>query len=488
MMDPHSEITTFVIFGGTGDLNQRKLIPALFNLHRKKRLPGQCRIIGYSRSDWSDKDFRKRMREAVDTFADYEFAEDEWDAFGKHLHYVQGSFTSEEDFHRLAKELDITEKSNKNVLFYLAAPPKFFPEIISNLGRAGLVRESEGWRRVVIEKPFGTDLDSARELNRIAHRSLKEDQIYRIDHYLGKETVQNVLVFRFANAMFEPVWNRNYIDHVQITVAEEVGVEHRASFYDSVGIIRDIFQNHIFQLLTLVAMEPPSAFEATALHNEKTKVLSAVRPILKHELEQHTVRGQYRDYLAREGVAKNSVTATYAVLRFYIDNWRWQGVPFYLRSGKKLNSKSSEIVIQYKQPPHVMFPIDREITPNRLAICLQPDEGIHATFEAKVPDTAADMRSVPMDFKYAESFGESSIPEAYERLLLDAAMGDASLFTRGDQIELAWELLDPIIQGWHETGKPELAIYDPGSWGPAEAERFLAERGRKWMIECGNDA
>jgi len=487
METDHSQITTFVIFGASGDLNRRKLIPALFNLHRKRRLPGQCRMIGFSTRKWSDDEYRAQMRAGVGEFAQFSFEESEWEFFAKHLSYIPGSFTEKSDFQALASKLQSEAKADDNRLYYLASPPRFFPDIISNLGHAGLVSEGKGWRRVVVEKPFGRDLASAQDLNRTIHRTLNEDQIYRIDHYLGKETVQNVMVFRFANAMFEPVWNRNYIDHVQITVAEDVGVEHRAKFYDNVGVLRDMFQNHLFQLLTLVAMEPPATFEANALRNEKNKILSAVRPILSDQIKTDTIRGQYRGYLNKEGVVHNSKTATYAALRFYIDNWRWQGVPFFLRSGKKLKQKTSEIVIQYKRPPHVMFPLPegQDITANIMTICLQPDEGIHATFEVKVPDTDVEMKSVPMDFKYAESFGESAIPEAYERLLLDAAQGDASLFTRSDQIELGWQLVDPIIQGWAQDGKPELAYYEPGSWGPEEADDFMALGGRRWRIECG---
>ena len=489
MESDHSQITTFVIFGASGDLNRRKLIPALFNLHRKRRLPGQCRVIGFSTRKWSDDEFRSHMRDGVDEFAQLNFEESEWEYFAKHLSYIPGSFSEKSDYKTLASKLQREAGADDNRLYYLASPPRFFPNIISNLGHAGLVSEGKGWRRVVVEKPFGRDLASAQELNQTIHKTLNEDQIYRIDHYLGKETVQNVMVFRFANAMFEPVWNRNYIDHVQITVAEEVGVEHRAKFYDNVGVLRDMFQNHLLQLLTLVAMEPPATFQADALRNEKNKVLSAVRPILSDQIETDTVRGQYTGYLNKEGVAENSKTATYAALQFYIDNWRWQGVPFFLRSGKKLKQKTSEIVIQYKRPPHVMFPMPegQDITANIMTICLQPDEGIHATFEMKVPDTDAEMQSVPMDFKYAETFGEMSIPEAYERLLLDAAQGDASLFTRSDQIELGWQLVDPIIQGWLEDGKPELAYYEPGSWGPEEADEFMALGGRRWRIECGKE-
>jgi len=486
----NSELTTFVIFGASGDLTKRKLIPSLFSLHQKQKLAGGCRIIGFSTSKKSHKEFRAEMRKGIDAFYRDPFEEKEWETFKKHLFYVPGSFTEKEDFKRLANELEKSKGVPDNRLYYLAAPPRFFPNIVENLDDAGLVRESEGFRRVVIEKPFGSDLKSAQVLNKKIHQSLDESQIFRIDHYLGKETVQNVMVFRFANAMFEPVWNRNYIDHVQITVAEDVGVGHRAKFYDNVGVMRDMFQNHLFQLLTLVAMEPPSTFEAEALRNEKKKVLSAVRPILTGQIETDTIRAQYRGYLDKDGVSPNSQIATYAALRFYIDNWRWQGVPFYLRSGKKLKKKTSEIIIQYKRPPHLMFPLpeNRDITANILAICLQPDEGIHATFEVKVPDSDVEMKSVPMDFKYAESFGESAIPDAYERLLLDATEGDASLFTRSDQIETGWELVDPIIQGWLNGGKPELAIYEPGSWGPAEADEFMARSGRRWRIECAGES
>lgn len=323
-------------------------------------------------------------------------------------------------------------------------------------------------------------------LNQGIHEVLNENQIYRIDHYLGKETVQNILVYRFANALIEPVWNRNYIDHVQITVAEDVGVGHRAGYYDGVGVVRDMFQNHLLQLLTLVAMEPPASFSADALRNEKVKVLSAVRPIAANEVASHTIRGQYRGYREEPGIASDSQTATYAAIRLLVDNWRWKGVPFYLRSGKLLAEKTTEILIQFKQPPHLMFPLppESEIPANMLALCLQPDEGIHLRFEAKVPDTTAEMRGVDMEFHYRDSFGPSAIPEAYERLLLDALNGDASLFTRSDQIELGWGLMDPIIAGWHAPDAPSLSVYEPGSWGPAEAEAFLQRDGRGWLRGC----
>ena len=312
---------------------------------------------------------------------------------------------------------------------------------------------------------------------------MKESQIYRIDHYLGKETVQNIMVFRFANSLFEPVWNRNYIDHVQITAAETVDVGHRAGYYDGVGVVRDMMQNHMLQLLALVAVEPPASFEADALRNEKVKVLKSIRPIQPHEVAKYTVRGQYRRYRDAEGVAPKSETATYAEICFYIDNWRWQGVPFHLRSGKALAEKVTNITIVFKEPPHLMFPLPpgAHIPPNHLSICIQPDEGIHFSFQAKVPDTAAEMRSVDMSFHYADSFGPTAIPEAYERLLLDVIKGDASLFTRGDAIELAWSLIDPILEGWQSEYAPPLAFYESGSWGPV----LIGREDFNWIYSCG---
>ena len=375
-----------------------------------------------------------------------------------------------------------------NRLYYLAIAPKLYEQAISNLGAANMVAENHGWRHVVIEKPFGHDLASAQALNTAVHKVLQEDQIYRIDHYLGKETVQNLLVFRFANALFEPVWNRNYIDHVQITATEQVDVGHRAGFYDGVGVVRDMMQNHMMQLLSLVAMEPPASFAADALRNERVKVLNAMRPITAENVAQHTVRAQYKGYCQAEGVAPNSETPTFAALRFYIDNWRWQGVPFYLRSGKALAEKSTEITIFFKRPPHIMFPLpaDTQLAANYLSICIQPDEGIHFSFQAKVPDTAADMRTVDMSFHYNDAFGPTAIPEAYERLLFDALKGDASLFTRADAIELSWQLIDPILTGWASPSAPPLATYEPGSWGPKEADDLLVHDGFMWTQGCGN--
>jgi glucose-6-phosphate 1-dehydrogenase len=479
--------TTIVIFGASGDLTQRKLIPALFSLYRKSRMPAHFHIVGASRTPLGDEGFRKEAREGVDQYANYKFSADEWGAFAQNLFYCAGDYTQGDQGKNLALMLAHIEGEPANRLYYLAMPPKYFPSIVRCLGAAGMTHESEGFRRVVIEKPFGTDLKSARELTNAMYEVLSEQQIYRIDHYLGKETVQNVLIFRFANGIFEPIWNRNYIDHVQITVAEKESVGHRAGYYDGVGVLRDMFQNHLLALMALVAMEPPASFSSTALRNERAKVLTSIRPIPPIACAQNTVRGQYRGYRAEPGVAPDSRTATYAALRLFIDNWRWQDVPFYLRSGKNLVTKTTEIMIQFKSPPQLMFPAARQhdMTPNMLALCLQPDEGIHLRFEAKTPDTVADMRSVNMAFHYKDSFGVQAIPEAYERLLLDALNGDASLFIRNDQIELAWELIDPIIAAWQTPDGPPLDIYEPGSWGPKSAEQFMAVDERQWFCTCG---
>lgn len=478
---------TAVIFGGSSDLTNRKLIPAFFNLFRKERLPSVFKVVGFSTTPMSDVDYRAKLHNGVKEHSTYPFSEEEWLRFAENIHYFAGSALEPKDFQKLSTVLVDLEKGEVDRLYYLATPPALFSPIINNLGAAGLAIEREGWRRVVIEKPFGTDLLSAGELNTEIHKVLKEDQIYRIDHYLGKETVQNLLVFRFANTIFEPLWNRNYIDHIQITVAESVGIEHRGGYYDQVGAIRDMFQNHLLQLLTLVAMEPPSSFKADPLRDERVKVLKAVKPMTRDDVMQHVIRGQYRGYREEVKVDPQSHTETYAAMRLFIENWRWQGVPFYLRSGKCLPAKSSEIIIQFKCPPMNMFklPADYEISSNVLGICLQPNEGIHLRFEAKVPDTLADLRTVDMDFHYRESFGETKIPDAYERLLLDALQGDASLFTRADQTEESWKIIDPIIEGLHSPQSPVLLEYEPGTWGPLEADAFMTKDGRSWYHFCG---
>lgn len=481
---------SIIIFGASGDLTQRKLVPSLFNLFRKERMPEQFRIVGYGNTAFTDEQFRTHLKEGLEEFASFEYTDEEWEQFASNFMYQQGRYTDLADFKKLGALLKSHENGAGNRIYYMATPPGVFPNIIDLLGLTDQLAEQNGWRRVVIEKPFGTDLESARNLNQQIHKALNERQIYRIDHYLGKETVQNILVARFANTIFEPLWNRNYIDHVEITVAEQVGVEHRARFYDHVGVLRDMFQNHLLQLVSLVAMEPPASFDASALRNEKVKLLSAIQPMTQEDVARRTVRAQYEGYRQEEGVDPQSMTPTYAAIQLKIDNWRWQGVPFYLRSGKCLKEKLSQITIEFKEPPHFLFPKAKEhLTPNMLVLYLQPDEGMHLRFEAKVPDTGLQMRSVDMEFHYADSFGKTAIPEAYERLLLDVLTGDASLFTRADEVETAWALIDPILQAWEgdPAGQPPLAFYAPGTWGPHEADELLAAEGRKWSTWDGRE-
>ncbi len=474
---------TMIIFGATGDLTERKLIPALFSSFRKGRLPA-FNVVGFARRDWSHDFFRQHLQTSVQEIAADSYDPEAWEPFQSRLWYFRGNLDNAVDFENLRAYLGQLEDGPTNRLYYLATAPSFFVPIVKNLGNAGMAREPDhGWRHVVIEKPFGHDLASAQELNDAVHGVFREHQVYRIDHYLGKETAQNILYLRFANTIFEPIWNRNYIDNVQITVTESVDVGHRAGYYDTAGVVRDMFQNHLMQLLALVAMEPPASFAADAIRNEKVKLLTSVRPIALPD----TVRAQYAGYRTSEGVAEGSQTATYAALKLYVDNWRWQGVPFYLRSGKALTRKNSEIVIQFKKPPHLMFEglDDGDFTSNVLSICIQPDEGIHLKFEAKVPDQR-NTDSVDMEFHYQSSFGGSSLPDAYERLLLDAIRGDASLFTRSDGIEAAWCLVDPILIGWGSPDAPPMSEYEPGSRGPAAADELLARDGRVWRHGCEN--
>ncbi len=481
--------TTIVIFGASGDLTSRKLIPALFANFHKGRLPEDIAIIGFSRHPFSDDAFRQKMKEAMLEFVPAEFRDEEWGKFARLLFYQRGDIDKADDFRALSTRIASPDGTTGNVLFHLAVAPAFYTSVADKLHQAGLLAQtgSGGYRRIIIEKPFGSDLQSARELNDHLLGLVKEDQIYRIDHYLGKETVQNLLVFRFGNSIFEPIWNRRYIEHVQITVAETVGVEHRASYYDKSGVLRDMFQNHLLQLLTLVAMEPPAVVEANALRDEKVKVLRAIRGISPEKSSQYTVRGQYDGYRSEPGVDAKSATETYAAIELFIDNWRWQGVPFYLRSGKMLSDKVSQIAIRFGRPPHQMFDVlagATQLSTNHLSICIQPDEGFHLSFMAKVPDGGMSMRPADMDFRFRDSFRDLPIPDSYERLLLDAMNGDPSLFTRSDEIELAWKFVDSIRAGWDGDHAPPIEQYARGSWGPASADKLLWTNGRWWRQDC----
>jgi len=490
------EPNTVVIFGASGDLTKRKLVPALYNLGLERLLPNNFAVVGFARRPISHDDFRRQMLEGVNAFSRNRPAQPEvWDNFAQNLFYSPGNFDDPEAYRQLAALLDRLDKergTSGNRLFYLATAPEYFPVIVQQLGAAGLNESPKGgWVRAIIEKPFGRDLATAMELNRTVQSAFREDQIYRIDHYLGKETVQNLLVFRFSNGIFEPLWNRNFVDHVQITVAEAVGVEGRGGYYETAGVIRDMIQNHMLQLLTVLAMEPPVALDATSVRNEKVKVLRAIRPIQPDEVGQYTVRAQYGagavggkpapGYRDEPGVAKDSVTDTFVAVKLFIDNWRWAGVPVYLRSGKRLPKRSTEIAIQFKRIPLSLFgrDNDRAIEPNTLALNIQPDEGISLRFGAKMPGPAIQVRPVNMDFLYGTSFGVAA-PEAYERLILDCLLGEAALFTRNDEVEAAWTFVDRLLVGWARSGVKTLPTYEVGTWGPEEAHAFIERDGRRW--------
>ena len=478
--------TTLVIFGVTGDLAMRKLLPALYNLAHEGSLPERFNLIGVSRRDWSDDDLRRVMRESIEQHSRRRPDEKVLDALLRQVRYVSSSFDDPSGYERVAKaadEFDAQAGMCFNRVYYLSTAPEFFPVIVGALGAAGLNRRERAEVRVVIEKPFGYDLDSARALNAQVLDVFEERQVYRIDHYLGKETVQNLLAFRFANAMFEPVWNRNYIDHVQITAAEDIGIGTRAGYYDASGALRDLVQNHMLQLLTLLCMEPPAAFTADKLRDEKVKVSQAIQPPALEDVPHMAVRAQYGPgvsggedvpgYLQEDGVPDDSITETFAALRLEVNNWRWAGVPFYLRTGKRLARRVTEIAVVLKPVPHLALQASGSVgvQPNQLVLTVQPDEGVSLSLGAKIPGPRMRIRPVNMEFRYGTSFLSES-PEAYERLILDAMRGDASLFTRVDEVEASWEICDPILKAWAAIPGP-LPTYAAGSDGPAEADALL---------------
>ena len=491
------DASALVIFGASGDLTQRKLIPALYSLAHDGLLPAGQTIIGYARPEFTDDAFRKTMRESCDKYARVRPVDEAvWENFAKGLFYVQGEFGETAAYDRLnqkLKDCDATRGTGGRRIYYLAVPPQFFPVIAETLGSKQMVTDPETggpFTRVIIEKPFGHDLKTARELNKVAVSTFRERQVFRIDHYLGKETVQNLLVLRFANGIFEPFWNRQYIDHVQFTVAESIGVEKRGGYFEGSGITRDIVQNHMLQLVSLLAMEPPVAFEADAVRDEKVKVLRALREFPRGRETEVAVRGQYSEgsvmgekapaYCSEDNVNPASNVETFAALKIFVDNWRWADVPFYIRAGKRLPKRVTDISIHFRPAPYPLFRKNSSVRtqPNVLAIRIQPDEGISLKFDSKVPGPTVRTAPVTMEFRYATSFGGEP-PEAYERLLLETMLGDSTLFARRDEVETAWAWLDPLLNSWaSDQHSPEL--YPAGTWGPEGADRLIERDGRKW--------
>ena len=492
-IEPSPGPSVLVIFGASGDLTRRKLLPAIYHLSRGHRLPPRFSIIGIAKTPLEDEGFREQLRSGLREFAEVDPSGDPVaESLARHLTYLAGDLQDPALYQKLGAVLEEAAPGS-GVLFYLAIPPALAAPVTEHLGRAGLNRaaHSGAWRRVIVEKPFGTDLATARDLNRLLHQHFDENQIYRIDHYLGKETVQNLMVFRFGNGMFEPVWNRRYIDHVQITAAETVGVERRGPYYEGAGALRDMVQNHLMQLFTLIAMEPPVTFSADSVRDRKLDALLSVQPVCPAGDAPAVVRAQYSagwvqghevpGYRSEPRVNPSSTTETFVALRLLLDSWRWAGVPFYLRTGKRLPKRVTEIAIQFRRPPLEIFRrvSSSPVAPNLLIINVQPDEGISIRFEAKLPGTRMQLAPVMMNFRYGEAFTRG-VPEAYETLLLDALIGDATLFARHDFVETSWALISPVHEAWRDSGVKEIPQYEAGEWGPSEADALLAAEGHRW--------
>jgi glucose-6-phosphate 1-dehydrogenase len=469
-----------VIFGASGDLSRRKLLPALYRLAYDRRLPDSFAIVGTSRSPMTDEAFRDRMCDAVKEFSeDTEFNPSIWERLSRNIYYVCGDMHDTSLYTQLADKAAST--AQRNMMFYLSIQPSYYPTVVDGLGKAGLNQSDQGWRRIIIEKPFGHDLESAQLLNTELHKVFPEDETYRIDHYLGKETVQNIFAFRFGNGIFEPLWNRRYVHQVQITAAESIGVEGRGAYYQEAGALRDMIQNHLLQVMATIAMEPSAVFESNAVRDERAKLLRSIRIIKPEEVPRFAVAGQYKGFREEEGVNRQAQTDTYAAATFYVDNWRWAGVPFFIRTGKKLPKRVTDIAIQFKPAPLALFGDgsgEPNTRPNLLILRIQPEEGISLRFLSKEPGNGMRLRPVSMDFNYGASFGERS-PSAYETLLMDAMLGDATLYTRQDMVEASWKVIQPILDDWANR-KFNFPNYEPGTWGPAEADAMLGRQGLRW--------
>lgn len=492
-----------IIFGASGDLTKRMLIPSLFKLYNEKLLPENFTVVGFSRKELDHYSFRNSMKEAINDFGEGEvYSEEAWEKFKNNLYFLIADFQDLNSYKNLKSELDkldTLKKTEGNRLLYMAVPPDALPEIINNLGECGLNKpvNKNSWTNIILEKPFGHDLKSAKELNKIVNKYFSEKQIYRIDHYLGKESVQNILVTRFANGIFEPLWNRNYIDHIEITSTESIGIENRGSYYDKSGALRDVVQNHLLQLVGYIAMEPPSVFNSNSIRDESLKVFQSFRPIKEEEVEKNVIRGQYiksvirgektPGYREEPGIADDSRTETYVAMKFYIDNWRWSGVPFYLRTGKRLPTRVTELVIHFKPTPHNLFKLKTDISQayNMLVIRIQPDEGILIKFAMKVPGTEFKVQNVNMDFHYSD-LSSDKLPSAYEKLLLDCMLGDSTLFIRADAVEACWHFLQPILDAWEKHPEIKVYGYPAGTWGPDCADDLIAGKDFNWRYPCKN--